>query len=144
MEFEGGPEALEGLREAAGVPSLRAAQQQTGEELRNPVLAGTFGRDSRGEAPLERDEGTGGVREVQRTTPAVELDPSGAEAHGVPSARYRTVDRVRSTRYVAAVSRTSSGVTASTASRNVGNVSREPSTSSWASRNPWNVTPSAS
>src|SRR5207249_3533654 len=64
VELEGGPEALEGLREAAGVPSLRAAQQQTGEELRNPVLGGTFGRDSGGEAPLERDEGTGGVRKV--------------------------------------------------------------------------------
>src|SRR3989454_1008622 len=143
-ELQGRSDPLEGLRDLAGGTGLRAAEEEAGQELRDPLLPGPLRGDPGGEAPLERDEGTRGVLEEQDATPALERDPLRAEAHGAASAWYRTEVRDRSTRYAPAIRCTSSSVTARTRSTNCGNVSRDPRTSSWPIMNPWAVTPSAS
>src|SRR5437879_15115 len=107
-ELQGRSDALEGLRDLAGGAGLRATEEDAGQELRDPLLPGPLRGDPRGQAPLERDEGTRGVLEEQDATPAYERDPLRAEAHGAASAWYRTEVRDRSTRYAPAIRCTSS------------------------------------
>ena len=86
VKLEGGPVALQGLRQVARVAILRPAEEETGEELRHALLARPLRGDARGEASVEGDEGACRVRQPQHPPATLHLDALGAERHGPASA----------------------------------------------------------